>query len=458
MNLFDIIPDNLFSILSSPNKKVYVDVLFVIRECFKQEMSMPKDEVVTSIISRMEDEILQIKIEEDEEEKIENSLSARSHYILRRLKKAGWIEFEIQGSNFQENIILPDYSIEIINLLYSLVTKKNLEYNSYAYATYSALKVALMKEEKSQLYNATITAYENTNKLVNSLKSLHHNLGRYYRKIDKLEKINQILVEHFDNYKEYIDKIYHPLKTDDPVDMYKIPIEKMIDKIIAQDNIFEELLRQANKSGIYENEEEAKTDIIRKLLEIQEIYANINKQISIVDRKNTEYVRATNRRIGYLLTSDKEIKGKLVNILKNAKKENTINLMEQNTNLMRQKYLDKDSIFLRSSKSDKRQGKPLQVEEIEVDSEQELKEFIERVGKSYTSKKVQDYMKKIIGEESIITTNDISINCDEEFILLILGAMSEEKGFYDIEYSNKYVRKGRYKLPEMTIINKKREE
>lgn len=458
MNLFEIIPENFFSILSSSNKKIYIQALFVIKDCFKQEMAISKDEVAIAITSKMEDEILQISLEEDDEdEKLDNSLSARAYYILRRLKWAGWIEFELQDNNFEENIILPDYSIDIINLLYSLTTKKNLEYNSYAYATYSVLNTAI-EGQKTQLYNAVITAYDNTMKLVNSLKSLHHNLGRYYRKITELEGVNQILIEHFENYKEYIDKIYHPLKTDDPVNMFKVPISKMIDKIIGQEDIFDELLLQAIKTGNYENEEKSRIDLINKLFEIQDIYNNINKSISVVDRKHTEYVRATNRKIGYLLTSDKELKGKLINILKNAKNEKVLEKMQKGANIFRQKYLDKGSIFLRSSRAEKKQGKPLEVSEIQMDGEQELSEFLEKLKKSYTNEKVDKYMEKIIGDREIITTNDLELKTDEEFILLMLGTMKEEKSFYKIEYKNKSIIKGKYKIPDMIITPKERKK
>ena len=154
MNLFDILPENLFSILSSPNKKIYINVLFVIRECFTQEMSIPKEGLAITIASKMEDELLQIQDEDGNSEGIENSLSERAYYILRRLKWAGWIETEIEDRNFEENVILPDYTIEILNLLYRLTHKKNLEYNSYAYQTYATLKIAIT-EEPSRLYDAT---------------------------------------------------------------------------------------------------------------------------------------------------------------------------------------------------------------------------------------------------------------------------------------------------------------
>lgn len=154
MNLFDILPENLFSILSSPNKKIYVNALFIIRQCFAQEMCISRETLAIVIASKMEDELLQIQEEGESGEGIENSLSERAYYILRRLKWAGWIETEIEDRSFEENVILPDYTIEILNLLYTLTHKKNLEYNSYAYQTYATLKVAVT-EEPSRLYDAT---------------------------------------------------------------------------------------------------------------------------------------------------------------------------------------------------------------------------------------------------------------------------------------------------------------
>lgn len=458
MNLFDIIPENLFSVLASQNKKTYINALFVIKECYKQEMSMPKDEVASAIASKMEDEILQMQLEDEAYEDSKNSregisTTEKAYAILRRLKWAGWIDFEIQGDNFEEYVILPDYSIDILNILYSLSGKRNTEYSLYAYTTYSSLKIAL-EENTNQLYTAVMAAYDNTSRLINSLKSLYNNLGRYYRKIIEKTEINSILKEHFEDYKEYIDKIYHPLKTDDPVNMYKVPINKMIDRIVGDDGIFETLLEQAINSGAYENEEKAKADLLQKLFEIQEIYSNINRNIKTVDNKNSEYIIATTRKIGYLLTSDKEQKGKLINILRNAKKENTIKLMQENISLFGQSYLDKDSVFLRSSKSEKKQGEPLAVEEVNVETDEELKDFIERVKNSYTSEKVKDYMNKIMGQNKIISSNELQITTDEDFILLMLGTMSTENEDYNIEYIGGHVIKGRYKIPKFIVERK----
>ena len=84
-----------------------------------------------------------------------------------------------------------------------------------------------------------------------------------------------------------MDKIYHPLKTDDPVDMYKVPICKMIDKIAGDEDIFKELIGQALNSGNYEKEEEAKNDLLNKLLEI-----DYQKRITSKDALNHYYFKS----------------------------------------------------------------------------------------------------------------------------------------------------------------------
>ncbi|NLO38656.1 MAG: hypothetical protein GX115_04160 [Ruminiclostridium sp.] len=62
--------------------------------------------------------------EDVEEIKATDSLSGRAHFIVRRLKEAGWIDTEYQMDSFDENITLPEYTVKIISLLYSLTQEQ----------------------------------------------------------------------------------------------------------------------------------------------------------------------------------------------------------------------------------------------------------------------------------------------------------------------------------------------
>ena len=155
MNLFDKIPENFFSILVSKNKNIYIDALFVLGEAFKQEMSISRENIIARLINNLEEEFNQEDFSDEDEanELKDNNVSSKAYFLLRKLKWAGWIELEMQRDSFEEYIILPDYSIKFINLLYSIVEEKQVEYNSYVFATYSSLKLASM--EKGEIGRAS---------------------------------------------------------------------------------------------------------------------------------------------------------------------------------------------------------------------------------------------------------------------------------------------------------------
>ena len=206
MNIFNKIPENFFSILVSKNKNIYIDALFVLREAFKQEMTISRENIISRLINNLEDEFYQEDFSEEDEtnELKDNNISSKAYFLLRKLKWAGWVEFEMQRDSFEENVIIPDYAIKFIDLLYSIVEEKQVEYNSYVFATYSSLKLASI--EKGETYNAIITAYNNTVQLINELKSLYNSLGRFHRKMCNQDNINEAINEHFFEYKEYSDE------------------------------------------------------------------------------------------------------------------------------------------------------------------------------------------------------------------------------------------------------------
>ena len=155
MKLFDFLPQNLFSILSSKNKEIYIEALFVLRKTFKQEMTIKKSDLISMIIASLDEKILEMDFSEEEvEENISiyeknlNNPSAIAHWLLRRLKETGWIEIEYQIDSFDENITLPDYSIKLINILYSFTDSTTREYNSYVHSTYSSLRTAEEERDK----------------------------------------------------------------------------------------------------------------------------------------------------------------------------------------------------------------------------------------------------------------------------------------------------------------------
>lgn len=458
MNIFNKIPENFFSILVSKNKNIYIDALFVLREAFKQEMTISRENIISRLINNLEDEFYQEDFSEEDEtnELKDNNISSKAYFLLRKLKWAGWVEFEMQRDSFEENVIIPDYAIKFIDLLYSIVEEKQVEYNSYVFATYSSLKLASI--EKGETYNAIITAYNNTIQLINELKSLYNSLGRFHRKMCNQDNINEAINEHFFEYKEYSDEMIFPRFTRDSVPRYKSPIRDMLSDILADKERLENTINIASKNSKYKSREEAEDDILNKIRTVLEVYENIDSTMNQIEQKNTDYVRASVKRIQYLLTNDKELKGKLVNILKNSKHEKVLEQMEKEVKLLRQEYISKDSIYLRSSNDKRKQGNPIALKETKELDSKTLYDFAKSLENLYSNKKINDFMSKNFKDRPFINSNEIELKSVEDLILLILATIKADKSgksFYYFEDSDEIINNNGYRIPNIKFIRRK---
>lgn len=458
MNIFNKIPENFFSILVSKNKNIYIDALFVLREAFKQEMTISRENIISRLINNLEDEFYQEDFSEEDEtnELKDNNISSKAYFLLRKLKWAGWVEFEMQRDSFEENVIIPDYAIKFIDLLYSIVEEKQVEYNSYVFATYSSLKLASI--EKGETYNAIITAYNNTIQLINELKSLYNSLGRFHRKMCNQDNINDAINEHFFEYKEYSDEMIFPRFTRDSVPRYKSPIRDMLNDILADKERLENTINIASKNSKYKSREEAEDDILNKIRTVLEVYENIDSTMNQIEQKNTDYVRASVNRIQYLLTNDKELKGKLVNILKNSKHEKVLEQMEKEVKLLRQEYISKDSIYLRNSNDKRKQGNPIALKETKELDSKTLYDFAKSLENLYSNKKINDFMSKNFKDRPFINSNEIELKSVEDLILLILATIKADKSgksFYYFEDSDEIINNNGYRIPNIKFIRRK---
>lgn len=462
MGLFQMIPENLFSLLASKNKEIYLDGLFVLRRAYKQEMIITKEQAAAMLISELEDKIMEMDLE-DEEILPERNLSALAHFLIRKYNQTGWIDVEYAADSFEEQITLYDYSIKILNTLYELVDTTPREYNSYVYSTYSLLKTA--NEEKDMYtYNALTQAYKNTNLLTDELKSLLNNIRRYHQVLLDQTDVRGILREHFDSFKELIeDKIYHPLKTFDSVPRFKTPIIDILKGWLEDPEIIDIIVESAQRRKQNKNNENLVDEIIMMIEEIIGTYEQLAILLREIDRKKAIYTRTSIEKMEYLLNTDRSIKGKLVEILKSAgiKEKNSEKLqqvMQESLNLFPQSFLDESSLYVRKKKTAREPGEPLKMSQTLDNSslEKELDDLVERVKNSYTTRRIMNFMEQQFAGRQVIETGDFQINGDEDFIMLILGTLKhdERAAFYRIEFLPGYLLLDGYRLPLMRLSRK----
>lgn len=68
MKLFNRIPERFFSILTSPKKELYVQALFVLRQAFKTELVIRREDLAAMLMNSLEDEMTDADFSEEARE------------------------------------------------------------------------------------------------------------------------------------------------------------------------------------------------------------------------------------------------------------------------------------------------------------------------------------------------------------------------------------------------------
>lgn len=458
MKLFERIPERFFSILISPNKELYVEALFVLRQAFKTELTIHRTDLVAMLIDTLETNIILAdfsqETEEFKEEKGDVSLSGKAYLLIRKLKETGWIEVEYESKSFEENITIPDYSISIINLLYDLSTEHVKEYNSYVFATYATLKNT--EENSDYLYQALQAAYQNTVQLVDELKLLFNNIKRYYQKITAELGVNELLAEHFDRYKEQIiDTIYYPLKTIDSVPRFKHSILKCLNEWMLSEDTIDIIIGQGKQRHIYSSDEDGKEDILMKINFIANTFENIEGMIADIDKKHVEYTNASIDKIRYIMNADRSVKGKLVELLKRSKETNVFERMEEGIIVYQHGYLDTGSMYDRVKRTIKSEGKPISVEEAETDNNL-IESFLCSIRSQYSTRKIDEFVEQYLKGRETFGTEDLEMADTDEFVLFMLGTIraGQKSAGYQVEFLEGTIEKEGYRLPRVQFFKR----
>jgi len=467
MELFELIPQRLFSVLTSPYKDIYTAALFIVWKKFRLELVIRKEELASSLADELENRLSAADFEEDRLDEgsgdgIANeidltSLRGKSYFILRRLLRDGWIEEEQDRDSFDINVTVPDYAVKIIRLLYELTEEETKEYNSYVYATYAALKN--VEDNEGFYFNALTAAFRNSENLVDELKSLFNNIKRYQKKAEGTLDVNRLLEQLLVNYRrQIIDQVYYPLKTIDSVPRFKNPILAILAEWEENEEIQKKICIQGLRSKVYSNEETARVDIIRKINYIADVYGTVEELIDSIDRKHNDYTNASIDRIRYMMNSDRSIKGKLVEILKQSDKRSTVERMKDAVYVFSHSYYDERSLYERKSSREPFSGNAVHPVDTEGQSEM-VDSFLRTIRSQYTSKKIDAFILGAFGGKTEFASNDLPLHNSEEFILMLLGSIrgNERTAPYRVKFKNEYIENEGYRIPLMLFEKKGKE-
>lgn len=85
MKLFDIIPNKFFSLLSSKNKEIYSDCLFILFSQHRGNASFGIDrEIVVHVLTYYFEELGEVDIFQDEDDNVK-SAREKANFIIRKI-------------------------------------------------------------------------------------------------------------------------------------------------------------------------------------------------------------------------------------------------------------------------------------------------------------------------------------------------------------------------------------
>ena len=180
MKLFDAVHRDVFTILASPSRELYADALEVLYEAYQDNLKIQESTLYSMLRGRLENQLAAASFEgEDIDEDELRDISGRARFLMRKLGNRGWFEKE-RGKDFEEYIIVPGYSSKLLELFYQLTHEDTMRGYSYVFGTYSSLKVVRDGDNAFDKMMAVYQAFDNTQALIKLLKTVYHNVRRFY--------------------------------------------------------------------------------------------------------------------------------------------------------------------------------------------------------------------------------------------------------------------------------------
>ena len=480
--LFDKIPEDFFSPLSRKYKSIYSFALICLYHCLRLYRTDIKKTDYVSLLKSQGEEILSLfSIEtdqlddKDEEERVEPDkdipvndtdalLSSKVNYLVRKLARCGWFILSRNPKSGVEYIYLPAYSIQMIKVINDLTSDVGT-YLPLVHQTYAELKMEDEKED-DYMYRSLLNARANADTIEMSVTLLKQQICVFGNKLTSVLDPNIALRQHFDEYRVDIsERYYHPMKTFDSLGLYSQPTIAILSRWLKSERIVTLLVREAKTEPMNQGFDEAALarNVIRLMEDIIDILGRLAQAFNDIDAANANYTEAVQRKVNYLSSTDKTVKGKVDKIIltlaMEIKKNPALRYEEmpmlqkaqESVNLFRQGYLDSASCPLPFRRSITESGEPLPLEDAFLDDDQSalMASFLDNEVNRYSDSAITAFLEDNMRGKDEGLTNTFGLLDTDHIVLLILAILKADLGLipYTAEKVNDRVCYSDYYMP-----------
>lgn len=422
--MFQILPENFFVPLSSPNKTVYWECICKLFSVMKHQLSFGVErEVLVDELQYYFEQSVSADIVEEDFSGADSR--GKANGILRRLEYYGWIEIETDKSYVQK-VNFKEYSVRLMKTLLEIEGGKQIEYQGYIYTIYS-----LVRGTTDHPGVVLLQILENTDLLITGLKNLNSNIKHYIDELTRHSTVAEIMDALFNDYiTNIVDKAYHRLLTSDNVSKFRPEIIERLESKSRNKTYIEKASLEI--AGLQEiNLDTAKEQVYLYLHEVIEAFRNMDDILNEINKKNTQYQRAAINRAKFLLSGNEDIRGQLKDILLgmneviNAEKMELggiyeIGFLEQLIRIYSCNFLDESSFY--SPIEGKKEFMPQQMHRKEPDMElrqEKMRHMMEKMQKILSPGKIDEYVNNYMENKEEILATELPLSNVDDFVKII---------------------------------------
>ncbi len=321
-NLFDCINGKMFSLLTAEDKRGNYDllrILYHLSESVDYGDFIPKEEAVGALAAFLEDHAGEVKDDGEGTDISRRSARDKAQLKLRQFRNLGWVNEESLGG-YNALVSFTSSGKATMEFLTNLTerSEKPLEYTGYVYVIYSTLKSFDLSKSTAILQQV----YRLTKELMNALSRLSSEIKEFLDALMENPDLDpkDILATLLGQYQsQVILRVFNNLRMRDNPSRYSSQIIAILrdllrdhmDEMVANSVLVEDV-----KDLTKERYESIENQIRDEATYVISSFEGIEKYLDVIDAQNAKYLSSAKARLDFLLTSTKDVTGRINDCLK----------------------------------------------------------------------------------------------------------------------------------------------
>lgn len=462
-NLFDSVNEKMFSVLTSEDKRGNFEllrILYHLSESIDYGDFIPKEEAVGALSAFLEDHSGEAKDDGEGGDLTRRSARDKAQVKLRQFRNFGWINEEsLGGYNALVSFTSAGKATMEFLVNYTERAEKPLEYTGYVYVIYSTLQSFDLSKSTAILQQV----YRLTKELMNSLSRLSSEIKEFLDNLTDNPDLSprEILSTLVGKYQsQVILRVFNNLRMRDNPSRYSSQIINILRDLLRdhmEELVANSVLTEDVKDLTKERYEAIEGEIRDQAGYVIASFEGIEKYLDVLDAQNAKYLSSAKARLDFLLTSTKDVTGRINDCLKAIADIPDDYPFENLIRIESSGILDARSL---SSPRFQRE-KPVEVEvPVPEGDPSEVEKGLDRIfGEDpYSKENINAAALSFLGEKEQMPSTDIPTQEQSDLIVLMMMQLisQDRKLDYSLDFKDeRYVRIG-HELEEFQLKKKEK--